>query len=148
MRKSLRVGRVSIKPGSSITVDLDVPDLYTHTGITLPVHVIHGARPGPILFLSGAIHGDEINGVEIIHRILKHKRISQIKGTLLAIPVVNIYGFINKTRYLPDRRDLNRSFPSSNTKPGWSAAPLRFFGFGMGVINLALRRLSVTFWVG
>ena len=115
MRKSLRVGRVSIKPGSSITVDLDVPDLYTHTGITLPVHVIHGTRPGPVLFLSGAIHGDEINGVEIIRRILKHKRISQIKGTLLAIPVVNIYGFINKTRYLPDRRDLNRSFPGSET---------------------------------
>jgi uncharacterized protein len=115
MRDPIIIGGVSVLPGQEITVDLNVPDLYTHTGITLPVHVVHGKQPGPVLFLSGAIHGDEINGVEIIRRILKHKRINQIKGTLLAVPVVNIYGFINKTRYLPDRRDLNRSFPGSET---------------------------------
>lgn len=115
MRKGIVIGGVTIKPGQSITIDLDVPDLYTHTGITLPVHVIHGVKPGPVLFLSGAVHGDEINGVEIIRRILTNKRVSKIKGTLLAVPVVNIYGFINKTRYLPDRRDLNRSFPGSET---------------------------------
>jgi len=115
MRKPIVIGDVTIKPGQRTTVDLDVPDLYTHTGITLPVHVIHGKKDGPILFLSGALHGDEINGVEIIRRILKNRRISNLKGTLLAVPVVNIYGFIHKTRYLPDRRDLNRSFPGSET---------------------------------
>jgi hypothetical protein len=76
---------------------------------------VHGKKDGPVLFLSAALHGDEINGVEIIRRILKNKRINTIKGTLLAVPVVNIYGFLNKTRYLPDRRDLNRSFPGSDT---------------------------------
>jgi predicted deacylase len=115
MRKPITIGGVEIKPGENITVDLKVPDLYTHTGITLPVQVIHGKKDGPILFISAALHGDEINGVEIIRRILRDKRINKVRGTLLAIPVVNIYGFINKTRYLPDRRDLNRSFPGSVT---------------------------------
>jgi len=115
MRKPILVGNTTIRAGQRATVDLDVPDLYTHTGITLPVHVIHGRKDGPVLFLSGAVHGDEINGVEIIRRILKSKRINNLHGTLLAVPVVNIYGFINKTRYLPDRRDLNRSFPGSET---------------------------------
>ncbi len=115
MRKAIVIGGVSVKAGQRCTVDLDVPDLYTHTGITLPVQVIHGKVSGPALFLSGALHGDEINGVEIIRRILKNKLMNSLKGTLLAVPVVNIYGFINKTRYLPDRRDLNRSFPGSET---------------------------------
>lgn len=115
MRKAIVIGGVSVKAGQRCTVDLDVPDLYTHTGITLPVQVIHGKKAGPVLFLSGALHGDEINGVEIIRRILKNKLMNAIAGTLLAVPVVNIYGFINKTRYLPDRRDLNRSFPGSET---------------------------------
>jgi predicted deacylase len=115
MRKPIKIGGIEIKPGEDITVDLKVPDLYTHAGITLPVQVIHGKKEGPILFLSAALHGDEINGVEIIRRILRDKRIKKVRGTLLAIPVVNIYGFINKTRYLPDRRDLNRSFPGSES---------------------------------
>lgn len=115
MRTTFEIGGKLIQPGQRVTVELAVPDLYTHTGITLPVCVIHGRKDGPVLFLSGAIHGDEINGVEIIRRILKSKAMNNLKGTLLAVPVVNIYGFINKTRYLPDRRDLNRSFPGSET---------------------------------
>ena len=79
----------------------------------MPVHVVHGRQPGPVLLVSAAVHGDEINGVEIIRRLLAHKAISRIKGTLIAIPVVNVYGFVSKSRYLPDRRDLNRSFPGS-----------------------------------
>lgn len=114
MRAPITIGEMVFQPGEQGTVDLRVPDLYTHTGITLPVYVIHGKRPGPVLFLSGALHGDEINGVEIIRRILHRKSINRLNGTLLAVPVVNIYGFINKTRYLPDRRDLNRSFPGTD----------------------------------
>ena len=96
-----------------MAIDLPIPNLYTHSAISWPVYVIHGRNPGPIMFLSGAIHGDEINGVEIIRRVLKSKSINRIRGTLIALPVVNIFGFINQTRYLPDRRDLNRSFPGS-----------------------------------
>ena len=113
-REPIQIGNYTVKPGERITLELPVPSLYTHTELELPVHVIHSKKPGPVLFLSAALHGDEINGVEIIRRILHSNRVNRIKGTLLAIPVVNIYGFINQTRYLPDRRDLNRSFPGSD----------------------------------
>ncbi len=113
MREPITIGKYTINPGERTTLDLPVPSLYTHTELELPVHVFHSKRPGPVLFLSAAIHGDEINGVEIIRRVLRHKSINRIKGTLIAVPVVNIYGFINQSRYLPDRRDLNRSFPGS-----------------------------------
>lgn len=115
MRDPITIGGETVKAGESKRIEIAVPDLYTHTGISLPVQVIHGRKSGPALFLSAAVHGDEINGVEIIRRILKQKQIKKIRGTLLAVPVVNIYGFLNKTRYLPDRRDLNRSFPGSDT---------------------------------
>jgi predicted deacylase len=81
----------------------------------MPVHVVHGRKPGPCLLVCAAIHGDEINGVEIVRRILAHKLLNRIEGTLIAIPVVNVFGFVSKSRYLPDRRDLNRSFPGSET---------------------------------
>ncbi len=113
MRDPINIGSTAINPGTRQTLEIPVPSLYTHTALELPVHVIHGKRSGPVLFLSGAVHGDEINGVEIIRRVLHTKTITKLKGTLIAIPVVNIYGFINQTRYLPDRRDLNRSFPGS-----------------------------------
>jgi predicted deacylase len=79
----------------------------------MPVHVVCGRREGPVLFVSAAIHGDELNGVEIIRRLLKRKALSSIRGTLLAVPIVNVHGFLDQSRYLPDRRDLNRSFPGS-----------------------------------
>lgn len=113
MREPLSIGDVVVKAGDRAAIDLRVPDLYTHTGVTLPVQVVHGKYAGPVLFLSAALHGDEINGVEIIRRVLREKALSRLRGTLIAVPVVNIYGFVNKSRYLPDRRDLNRSFPGS-----------------------------------
>ncbi len=113
MRKPFEIGGVSVAPGSRAEIDLAIPALYTHNPMTCPVYVIHGRSPGPTLFLSGAIHGDEINGVEIIRRVLNRKSLRRIKGTLVAVPVVNVFGFISQTRYLPDRRDLNRSFPGS-----------------------------------
>ncbi len=113
MREPINICNTSIKAGTRQTIEIPVPSLYTHTALELPVHVIHGKQSGPVMFLSAAIHGDEINGVEIIRRVLNTKALSKLKGTLIAIPVVNIYGFINQTRYLPDRRDLNRSFPGS-----------------------------------
>lgn len=115
MRDALTIGGVTIKPGTQCQVDLPIPNLYTHDPMSCPVYVIHGRNDGPILFLSGAIHGDEINGVEIIRRVLKRKSVGRIHGTLVAVPVVNIFGFISQTRYLPDRRDLNRSFPGSES---------------------------------
>ena len=113
MRQPFRIGGQEVSPGERRLVDLPVSRLSNHTPVTLPVHVLHGTRTGPTLFVSGAVHGDELNGVEIIRRILRTISPANICGTLLCVPVVNAFGFIGRSRYLPDRRDLNRSFPGS-----------------------------------
>ncbi|NQV58926.1 MAG: succinylglutamate desuccinylase/aspartoacylase family protein, partial [Alphaproteobacteria bacterium] len=112
-REAFALGGMTIAPGTQAIVDLPLSLLSDHTPITLTVQVVHGKRPGPILVINGAVHGDEVNGVEIIRRILRHSSIRGLAGTLLAVPIVNVYGFLTNTRYLPDRRDLNRSFPGS-----------------------------------
>ncbi|MEZ6197854.1 MAG: M14 family metallopeptidase [Planctomycetota bacterium] len=87
--------------------------LPTHTRVEVPVTVIHAAEPGPRIWLSAALHGDEINGVEIIRRVLGKLEDKVLRGTVVAVPIVNVFGFMGQSRYLPDRRDLNRSFPGS-----------------------------------
>ncbi len=115
MQPAIKIAGVSIDPGSRQSIDIPLPSFYTHSAASMPVHVVHGRKPGPCLLVCAAIHGDEINGVEIIRRILTHKLIDKIQGTLIAIPVVNVFGFVSKSRYLPDRRDLNRAFPGSES---------------------------------
>lgn len=110
---SITIGGVTVNAGERKSIDLSLPTLYSHSPVCMPVHVINGKESGPTLFVSAAIHGDEINGVEVIRRLLKRKCMKQVKGILILVPVVNIYGFISQSRYLPDRRDLNRSFPGS-----------------------------------
>lgn len=112
--RPLVVNGREIRPGERATLDLVVGRLYTHSPVTMPVHVINGRRPGPRLFICAAIHGDEINGVEIIRRLLRLSILKRLRGALVAIPIVNVQGFISHSRYLPDRRDLNRSFPGSH----------------------------------
>ncbi len=107
------VGSTTVAPGTRATIDLPVADLYTGTSLHMPVQVVNGRRDGPTLFVCAAIHGDELNGVEIIKRLLTRKALRSMRGTLLAVPVVNVHGFLDLSRYLPDRRDLNRSFPGS-----------------------------------
>jgi len=102
-----------IKPGSRAVVDIPFGKLYTHTELNIGAHVVHGKKPGPVLLITAALHGDEINGVEICRRLLKVPKLSLLKGTLIVVPIVNTYGFVQQSRYLPDRRDLNRSFPGS-----------------------------------
>ncbi|MEZ5925592.1 MAG: succinylglutamate desuccinylase/aspartoacylase family protein [Hyphomicrobiaceae bacterium] len=117
MRPMFEIGGERIEPGTRRLVDIPVSKLSNHVPVSLAVHVIHGSEPGPTLFVSAAVHGDEINGVEIIRRLLRIEELSRLKGTLLCIPVVNAYGFIARSRYLPDARDLNRSFPGNATGP-------------------------------
>jgi predicted deacylase len=90
-----------------------VARLPTDTSLSMPVAVINGLRPGPTLWLNAVIHGDEVNGVEIIRQLLQTLRPRELTGTVIAVPIVNVFGFVNESRYLPDRRDLNRSFPGS-----------------------------------
>lgn len=107
------IGAKEIAPGTRQTVDLPVSVLSDHTPVTLSVHVTHGKKPGPAIFVSAAIHGDEVIGAEIVRRLLRTPALRKLRGTLLAIPIVNAFGLMNHSRYLPDRRDLNRCFPGS-----------------------------------
>ncbi len=111
--KEIRIGETVIHPGEKVELLLPVANLYTATSVGMPVQVIAGRKAGPTLFVSAAIHGDELNGVEIIRRLLRRKITASLHGTLVAVPIVNVHGFLDQSRYLPDRRDLNRSFPGS-----------------------------------
>lgn len=107
----IRIGGYDVHPGERRTIELPVARLPTAAGLSMPVHVIRGRKAGPSLFVSAAIHGDEINGVEIVGRLLRMRVLEKLRGTLIAVPVVNVFGFTGYSRYLPDRRDLNRAFP-------------------------------------
>jgi predicted deacylase len=109
----MTIAGVDIKPGETRELKLPVAKLYTDTEISIPIHIKRGKRNGPTLFISAAIHGDELNGIEIIRRVIQALSKKTIKGTLIAVPMVNVYGVLDQSRYMPDRRDLNRSFPGS-----------------------------------
>jgi predicted deacylase len=113
--KALNIAGQKVEPGTHTTILLPAADLYTQTNMGIPIHIFHGKYAGPKLFVTSAIHGDELNSIEIIRRLHTQKWIKNISGTLITIPVVNVYAFIIQSRYLPDRRDLNRSFPGSKT---------------------------------
>lgn len=115
MSQNLSICGREIAPGSRQVIEVPLPPLSTHSALHMPVHVIRGRHPGPCLLVCAALHGDEINGIEIIRRLVGLNTLKRIRGTLIAIPIVNVYGFIHLSRYLPDRRDLNRSFPGSET---------------------------------
>ncbi|MCM2561793.1 succinylglutamate desuccinylase/aspartoacylase family protein [Lutimaribacter sp. EGI FJ00015] len=102
-----------IAPGTRRMIELPVSTLSDHTPVTLSVQVVHGRRPGPVMFASAAVHGDEVIGVDIVRRLLRARPLNGLAGTLMAVPIVNTFGFLNHSRYLPDRRDLNRCFPGS-----------------------------------
>lgn len=115
MQTAITISDITVKPGTRANIQIPVPRLYTHTKMTMPIHVIHGRKPGPKLFVSSTVHGDEIIGIEIIRRLIGLKKLEKLKGTLIVVPVVNVYAFIQNSRYSPDRRDLNRFFPGSDS---------------------------------
>ncbi len=102
-----------VTPGKRMRMELPIGNLMSGTPVALPLIVVHGKKDGPVVWLSAAIHGDEICGVEIIRQALDAINAATLAGTVIAAPVVNVHGFNTSDRYLPDRRDLNRSFPGS-----------------------------------
>ncbi|WP_303316342.1 succinylglutamate desuccinylase/aspartoacylase family protein [Flavivirga abyssicola] len=104
----------SIKPGESIEANFDVANLHTSTPVNVPVIIERSKKPGPVVLFTAGIHGDEVNGVEIVRQLIA-KGINKPKcGTIICMPVINIFGFINLKREFPDGRDLNRVFPGSS----------------------------------
>ena len=112
-RPSFTIGGSLVPSGTKREIELPIARLVTGSEVTLPVLVVHGRHDGPSVWVDAAIHGDEVGGVEIIRRVLAGLDPKRLQGTLIAVPIVNVHGFMNGDRYLPDRRDLNRSFPGS-----------------------------------
>lgn len=111
--KTFFINQQEILPGTITRIKLPVANLYINADISMPIHVIRGRKEGPTVFVSAAVHGDEINGIEIIRRLIQLKSLKITHGTLILVPMVNVYGVLNQSRYMPDRRDLNRIFPGS-----------------------------------
>lgn len=95
------------------TINVEIAKLHTRTKIEIPIIVERAKKPGPVLLITAGIHGDEVNGVEIVRQLITKKYNKPTSGTIICIPVVNVFGFINQTRVFPDGRDLNRCFPGS-----------------------------------
>jgi len=111
--KALRIGNFNIFPGTETKIDLPVARLYTDADVSVPVQIFRAKKDGPTIFISAAVHGDELNGIEIIRRLINKPSFKIIRGTVIVVPMVNVYGVVNQSRYMPDRRDLNRCFPGS-----------------------------------
>ena len=116
MNRKLSINNQSIKYGEKAVINLNIARLISGTEIDLPIYVYRSKNAGPTVLLSGGLHGDEIDGVEIVRRMIERKVFDKLKcGSVIAIPVMNIYGFLNFSREVPDGKDINRSFPGSLT---------------------------------
>ena len=120
-----------ILPGSARRLSWSATELFEGVPVSTPVLVVNGAFPGPTLCLTAAIHGDELNGIEMVRRVLHDLVPAKVSGAVIGIPIVNVQGFRRGSRYLPDRRDLNRYFPGN---PTGSAAARIAHSFFMNVI--------------
>jgi len=107
-------GEHVIKPGSRKRLRLDIGRSFSGAHLNLPLMVWRAPEPGPVVAITAAVHGDEINGTGVIRRIIQEKALPLKRGSLILVPVINVLGFERHSRYMPDRRDLNRSFPGSS----------------------------------
>jgi predicted deacylase len=135
--------------GSQVDLTLPVAESYSGEGVELPVHIRRGVAPGPAVLVSATVHGDELNGIGIIRRLILHPPFELSAGTLVLVPVVNLLGYERHTRYLPDRRDLNRVFPGSEKGSLARRYAHRFFHeivrhceFGIDLHTAAVRRVN------
>ncbi|GAA1436568.1 succinylglutamate desuccinylase/aspartoacylase family protein [Mycobacterium cookii] len=112
-RESFAIGGIRVRAGTMRSLELPITRLVTGADVDLPVRVVHGREDGPSVWIDAAIHGDEVAGVEIVRQVMAGLDAKTFRGTLVAVPIVNVLGFMTGDRYLPDRRDLNRSFPGS-----------------------------------
>lgn len=113
MAKRFSILGKEILPGQSVELSMNVAKLHTHTPVQVPVFVDRAEKDGPVLLLMAGMHGDEINGMEIVRRVIRKKWNRPNAGTIICLPVFNIFGYLNVTRELPDGRDLNRCFPGA-----------------------------------
>jgi len=112
--KPFSINGNEVKAGENKVINLNIARLISGTPIDLPIYVYRSKKAGPVVLLSGGLHGDEVDGIEIVRRLIQSKTFNKLKqGSVIAIPVMNIYGFLNYSREVPDGKDINRSFPGS-----------------------------------
>ncbi|NJN27341.1 MAG: succinylglutamate desuccinylase/aspartoacylase family protein [Cyclobacteriaceae bacterium] len=121
----MNINGVEIKPGDQRSIEVNIARLPSHSSIDIVINVARAHKKGPVLLLMGGLHGDEINGVEIIRRMIEQKKNIPRQGTVICIPILNIFGFIHFSRYVPDGKDVNRSFPGN--KNGSLAARVAYY---------------------
>lgn len=132
-QEPFKIAGETVKPGTAKTIMVPIGYYPDNSTINITIRVIHGFHPGKRLFISSTMHGDEINGIEAIHTVLNSPKIKHIHGTLVAIPIINMAGAMIRSRYLPDRRDLNRCFPGS---PKGSAGAQLAYTFLNDIVKL------------
>lgn len=115
MPKPIEINGQIINPGDDKQVNIGIARLPTYTSIDLSIRIIRAKKDGPVILLTGGLHGDEINGIEIVRRLISNNNLNLTAGTIIAIPLMNVYGFIQNVRGVPDGKDINRSFPGTKT---------------------------------
>lgn len=113
--REIKIKDYVIAPGEFKAIEINIAKLPSHTVINTPIYVSRAAEDGPVLALIAGMHGDEINGMEIVRRILESGLHQPKRGTVLCMPIINMYGFLNYSREVPDGKDVNRSFPGNRT---------------------------------
>ncbi len=111
--KTFSIADKRVPLGKAMDIDIPVGESATGRDVVIPVRVRRGHEPGPTVAVTATVHGDEINGMGVVRRLIVEQSLSLTRGTLVLVPVINVLGFERKSRYMPDRRDLNRSFPGS-----------------------------------
>ena len=128
----------TINPGESKTINVEIARLHNTTKLNMPIIVRRSKFDGPVVLFSAGIHGDEINGVEIVRQLISKKISKPKRGTIICIPIINVYGFINKSREFPDGRDLNRVFPGSKAGSLASRFAFHILAQIMPLVNYAV----------
>ncbi len=112
---NLEIAGNTVRAGARLRLSIPFGELPLGNPVQVPLVVLRGRHPGPTVWINAALHGDELNGIEIVRSVLDRVKARELAGTLLAVPIVNVHGFLNESRYLPDRRDLNRHFPGTRS---------------------------------
>ena len=121
-----------VLPGTSVRLSWAATDLFEGVPVSTPVLVVNGKLAGPTLCLTAAVHGDELNGIEMVRRVMHNLQPEKLSGAVIGVPIVNLQGFRRGSRYLPDRRDLNRFFPGN---PNGSAASRIAYSFFTEIVS-------------
>lgn len=130
---TLKLLGMEVPPGSARRLSWSASAIFEGISETTPVLAVNGAEPGPVLCLTGAVHGDELNGIEIVRRVIHNLDAQKLQGAVIGVPIVNLQGFRRASRYLPDRRDLNRFFPGNPR--GSSAARIAHSFFNEVIVH-------------